>query len=231
MTHKERVGGQPRVPNETALRGLPARAAHFLHAAGSHPEIRELLARGGYGAEAHAEGMALLTRVCAYHAAPIRLEDDERVREAEAALRDWVRLHVPRLRAAVERLCPDALSVFDEPLAHDASATLFVSALLDRLAAREDRNRSDAVFSVLDRRGFTPSERTRLVELAARVRNLPVTNAAEGDSERAPSTDLVALHDWLEDWSTTAKAFITRRDFLIRLGLVRRVNRAPKTDA
>lgn len=231
MTHKERVGGQPRVPNETALRGLPARAAHFLHAAGSHPEIRELLARGGYGAEAHAEGMTLLTRVCAYLAAPPRLEHDKRVREAEAELQDWVRVHVPRLRAAVERLCPDARSVFDEPIAHDASATLFVSALLERLAARQRRAPSDAIFPLLECRGFAPRERARLAEIATRARALPETSAVNDDAVRRPSIDLVALHDWLEDWSTTAKAFIARRDFLIRLGLVRRVNRAQRTEA
>jgi hypothetical protein len=219
------------LPNEVALRGLPARAAQFLHAAGSHPEIRELLARGGYGAEAHAEGMTLVTRVCAYRAAPARLEDDERVREAEAALQDWVRRHVPRLRAAVERVCPNALSVFGEPNPHDASATLFVSALLERLDVCECRDPSDPLFRLFARRGFGASERARLAELAARARALPETpRAADGDREDGPSPDLLALHDWLKDWSTTAKTFIARRDWLIRLGLVRRVSRAPREE-
>lgn len=35
-----------------------------------------------------------------------------------------------------------------------------------------------------------------------------------------------AFHVWLSDWNGQARAFITRRDYLIRLGLTSRKNRA-----
>jgi hypothetical protein len=127
----------------------------------------------------------------------------------------------------VERLCPEALPVFSELSSYDAGATLLVSALLERLDAWEQRAPHDPLFALLLRRGFGPAERERLAALAARARALPETpqqaSSSEPDDESSP--DLVALHDWLKDWGTTAKTFIARRDWLIRLGLVRRAPR------
>jgi hypothetical protein len=40
--------------------------------------------------------------------------------------------------------------------------------------------------------------------------------------------DLIALYRWYRDWAETARMVITRRDYLIRLGMASR--RHPKTE-
>src|SRR5688572_10604010 len=116
MPRSKRVGGPSfthELPTPWALRDLPARAARFLHAAASHRGIAELLARGGYSEEDHAEGLALLGRVCAYRASAAGLSADEQARLADGELRQWVTTHVPRFRAAVERLHPADVALFE----------------------------------------------------------------------------------------------------------------------
>lgn len=51
-----------------------------------------------------------------------------------------------------------------------------------------------------------------------------MTNAS-GEREQG----LLALRAWYLDWSDTARAVISRRDYLIRLGLAQRKKAAKKT--
>ena len=39
---------------------------------------------------------------------------------------------------------------------------------------------------------------------------------------------LLELHGWYQEWAETARAEITRRDYLIRLGLAQRRTKTPK---
>lgn len=225
-------------PSEWALRELPARAATFLHVLGGHAPMRAAMQSAGYGPGDHDEGLCLLLSACSYGSTGLDPSEDEPAREAAAALEHWARTHVGRLRAAVERLHPEALWLFASfDAGTSSSALLGVARLLEQLQALEADASNAAVLETLARRGFDPRERERLESLVRTAQRAgePSSPAEPGsptvhDSPRgecAASTDeaILALYQWLSDWSTTARAVVRRRDWLIRLGVSRRRRR------
>jgi hypothetical protein len=65
--HEPRVAMTP-TPSTTALAETPARALMFLRAIATRAPLRALMSEGGFTAEDHAEGWALLGRACDYRA-------------------------------------------------------------------------------------------------------------------------------------------------------------------
>jgi hypothetical protein len=207
----------------------------FLHAAATDAGIRSALEAGGYAPKDHEEGLALLLAVCAIRAGGLDPADDEPARRAAAELAGWTRTHLPRLRAALERLHPEALALFaglDERQDEiDGRAVLVMATLLERLRALEAKGGACEVMETLARRGVDGAERRRLGDLvvAAQRAEAPSVGAVRlrsgcGDAMRA-GAEIVALHRWLYDWSTTARAFVGRKDWLMRLGVMRRRRR------
>lgn len=227
--------GKP--PGEWALRELPARAVMFLRSAGTHAAIRCALESGGYGEEEHAEGQRLLLAVCAYRRDDLMPRDDEAARAAAIELEGFTRVHIPRLRAALERLHPKAVASFFEPaLTGERAVVLIVASLLAQLTALEQAEPTSEVLETLARRGLDARERERLLAIVhAAQRAAPpgmapemAPGAYEKGQEGGTEPEMLALYHWLNDWSATARAFITRKDWLIRLGLADR-RRRPKT--
>jgi hypothetical protein len=63
-------------------------------------------------------------------------------------------------------------------------------------------------------------------EWALREANGAMPAALLATTSPAPASDpRIALHRWYADWSTAAKTFVGRRDWLIRMGLLRRRRR------
>jgi hypothetical protein len=211
-----------RLPSDYAIRDLPARVAVFLHAVGRHAAIRYAMVAGGYGAADHEEGLRLLAALCRYRQGGLDPAEDEPARAAGAELEEWTRTHVPRLRAALERLHPAEVKLFEGVDGSESgSALLGVGSLLERLVAVERADRRAAVLRTLAQRGLDRAERQRLGVLLAMARRAlaPAKAAGEDDDEAA---DMIALHRWFSDWSATAKALLKRKDWLIWMGLAER---------
>jgi len=216
-------------PSEWALRELPARVVVFLRAAGTHPPLRAALEAGGYGACDHAEGLRLLAGACPYRDGGLDPADDTAARRAVAELEWWAKRHLARLRAALERLHPEAVRIVPEVNGLDgAEAVLAVATLLGRVNELEVREPNGAVLETLRRRGLDCALRRRLgelVEAAKRVERPRVVPLVDTEPDGAPDAEIVALHRWYDDWSATARALVERKDWLIRLGLSERRRR------
>jgi len=242
-----RVTDRTRSPSEWDLRDLPARVVTFLYAAGTHAPIRAALQTGGYTITDHHEGLRLLTAVCAFRSTGVDPAENEVPRRAEAELHDWLRTHPPRLQAALQRLHPDQAALLrDVSSSEPSTAPLVVAQLLERLDALPNDVPSTSALTTLARRGFDTHERQRLWRLVHIARQaLPPQGAADGalgearqepgwsmdgaggssasNADGPSQTDnLIALYDWYSDWVATARAFVRRKDWLLRLGLMRR---------
>ncbi|HEX6272785.1 MAG TPA: hypothetical protein VFZ53_07095, partial [Polyangiaceae bacterium] len=217
---------------------LPARVVVFLRAAGMHPPLRAALEAGGYGPSDHAEGVRLLAAACPYRDGGLDPADDAEAREAVAELERWAKRHLARLRAALERLHPDVRIVPEANGLDGANAVLAVATLLGRVRELERANERDArkpsgaVLETLTRRGFDAAMRARLGELVEVAQRADAPNGVsaggvETETDDAPDAEIVALHAWFEDWASTARALVERKDWLIRLGLRERPRRRP----
>lgn len=230
MTERRALEPTP-PPSEWALRELPARVVMFLRAAGTHPPLRAALEAGGYGPSDHAEGLRLLVAACPYRNGGLDPADDTAARDAVNELERWTKRHLARLRAALERLHPEAARLVPEAGGLDGGeAVLAVATLLGRVGELETREPNGAVLATLAQRGFDDALRRRLgalVEVAQRVERPRVVPRIDTEKDDAPDAEMVSLHRWYDDWAATARALIERRDWLIRLGLSERRRRRP----
>ena len=141
-----------------------------------------------------------------------------------------------RSRAPLERYYPHTyeylfhkLQASQGPDAVHGIATFL--ARLDLLESCNDPSREShyeddkAAVELLAKRGVDVNERRRLQEFVE-----VALGPAEAISEVSLSnpeilrTRLIALRKWYDDWARTAKAVITKRSYLIRLGLAKRRN-------
>jgi hypothetical protein len=148
-------------------------------------------------------------------------------RAAAAEIETWARRHWARFSAALERLHPEATTLFGPSRGEGGALVLAVATLLDRL----DRlSPGSKVLETLARRGLDDGERKRLARLveAALRAEAPPAQATEAARAAGAEVDeaLVRLYRWLSDWSGTARALIVRKDWLMRMGLAER--RRPK---
>lgn len=214
-------------PSDWALRDLAARVAKFLYAIATNVSLRGQMQSAGYSRDDHAEGQALLVAACEYQTSGYDLAEDAAAKAAEAELVAWASVNIGRYRAAVERLHPEHLTLFAQLEWHTpAEAVLAVDKLLRRLSELSWRPPS-MVRRLLERRGLTTSERTRLQGLvgAAQGANVPGpgdSSALERGEEGSTSPEVLALYCWYADWVATARAVVRRKDWLVRMGVVRR---------
>lgn len=210
-------------PSDWALRDLAARVAKFLYAIATNVSLRGEMQSAGYTPADHAEGLALLLAACEYQTTGYDRAEDAAAKAAEAELVTWASANVGRYRAAVERLHPDHLGLFAQLEWHTpAEAVLAVDKLLRRLSELPWRPPS-MVRRLLERRGLTGAERTRLQGLveAAQGANVP-GGTLERTRDGSVTPEVRALYHWYADWVATARAVVRRKDWLVRMGVVRR---------
>lgn len=209
-------------PSDWRLRDLPARAATFLRALGESTGAGAAMQSGGYTTKDHQEGLRLLGAACGHFREVQNPAGDQRVRAAEAELTQWVRTDLSRVRAALHRLHPKHASLVAEVDTRDAAHVVyFVSRFLDALDALPASEESQAVLHTLGQRGVNTETRARLARLVADAQTLQTPDITAINKEEEDET-LLALLRWYEDWATTARSIIKRRDWLERLGLRRR---------
>jgi hypothetical protein len=218
--------------SRTTLEEAARRAPQFLRTAGTNARIRALLDAAGYGKKNHAEGCRLYFKVVGY-APPMETPIENGSKAAFSEVAAWQSKGFARARAALRHKHPEV----DEFVFHgltagqgaDAAGTM--ATFLDRCDALENaperkatRKSDRAALSTLAGRGITAAVRKHLrarLELATvaadagSVIEEPAANAAQRRQ------DLHALYLWLQDWSETARAVISRRSDLIRLGIAK----------
>ena len=200
----------------------------FLTGVGNTAVIRAMLAQRGYSAAEHTTGWTLLHLVSGFNA-PFPADSTEAaVRDAVTTIDAWDEPTFRTTKAALIRKHPDqAKFVFDklEP-GSGLEAVLATETFLDRLDALEaspdraaTRDADHAALATMAERGISPEVRAEMRTLigTAKTGSLPLEPI-----EDPAAKDVVALHAWYNDWSETARTYIKRRDYLIRLGLSKR---------
>jgi hypothetical protein len=228
-------------PSRQVLEETPSRALAFLRAVGTSAPIRAALAKAGYTEEEHALGWSLLHKVSGYSATMPKATEDTSARDAIAELDALDEGLFRRVRAALRRLHPEQEAyVFGDELgpAQGAASVISVSTLLQRLDGlksaperKKTRKQDQAALDTLAARGITAEERERLRALVeAAQRAVAVSDEETGSNDAGEREQgLLALRSWYLDWSDTARSVITRRDYLIRLGLAQRKKAAKKS--
>lgn len=219
-------------PSRQVLDETPPRVLRFLTAVSRSPEIRAALAGSGYGAADHQEACELLLRLLRYREPPPGPVEPPAV-AARAELDTWYERHGRLIRAALQLRYPAQAQFLLTDLAGagEGQGLVAVVLLLDRLDALEQsparlatREEDHEVLALLARRGITAEERARLRDVTVHGRGNDVSSRdPEASSHLAEQQEtLRALHFWYREWSETARAVISRRDLLVRLGLLRR---------
>lgn len=215
-----------------------ARAFQFIRVVRTAPEVFKMLAPYGFTPKAMSEGWTLLFKVA-------RLDDDSglaRGVDAVSAIReidDWDETGFERARIALRRLHPAQESYVFRNLeaVRGPQAVVGMKVLLDRLDELDSspertstRTEDQAALATLAERGIDAAERARLRALVDAATGAPDPVELMALATEPNAEDVAALAAWFEDWSSTAKLVVKRRDILFRLGLIKR--RRPKaTDA
>lgn len=216
----------------------------FLSTLSRVPEIRAALDEGaGYTAEHHAEGWNLLLTAMGYErlGAPVAGVSPSPQQAALVELDEWDGVNFERTRATWSFAFPAQNSYLFQGLSAATGADTIgtVQTFVDRVVALRDGTDPDradtrdedkaAVERLLERKIFNPEIQAHLEELLEQAKQLaPAPKAPQTDSELQNAAD--ALHVWLSDWTGQARAFITRGDYLIRLGLSSRKSRTEDDD-
>jgi hypothetical protein len=223
---------EPEVSQRT-LEETPEKAFAFLRGVGTCPGAYAQLRTVGFGQSDLDEAWGLTHVASNYDvdAAPLPATDPL-VRNALIELDKTDEPLCQRVDATLRRHHPEqAAFVFDNLEPAKGPAALFVvSKLLARLGKLEEgrsdetREADKAAIATLTKRGITPQERARLAELVrvGQSANAPEIITPSPESVARQQEALKALHAWYSEWSATARAVITRRDYLIRLGLSKR---------
>lgn len=216
-------------PARRTLEAVPSKAAKLLHAIAMSLSLRTLLARHGYSAEDHREGLELLRECVGPEDIvwPASFEAD--VQDAIVEIDTWDETGFRLVEATLSHRFPEQARFVLTGLAPStgAAAVAGVGHLLDRLDALESslertRSRKDdhAALAALAKRGITGEERKRLralVDAAGDANALAQRPAGPHPTDH--ETRLVALEAWFREWASIARAVVTREDHLVRLGL------------
>jgi len=216
------------------------RAAKLLNAIGAEPVIRTLMKQGGMTDEHILEGGQLLLACLGQLPSPAAQKDTEEAsqqRAATAELDQWDEPNFTRFGATLRRHFPSAGAyVFHNLMSSTgAEAVVGVATLLTRIdaldkgsdPARGDTKKDDKkAVELLATRGLDKKERARLADLVE-VALRPTTTLAPLDEsvlarQAKREAALTALKDWYEEWAATARTFVKKRSYLIRMGLASR---------
>ncbi len=226
-------------PSETVLEETPNRSLTFLRGIARYPQIQSLLVPYGYTPEQHDEGWRLLLAASgAPSTTVVSAPVTTPAHQAMTALDAWDERGFALIDAALEGFFPEQHAfVFAGGLAASvgAAAVIGVQTLLERLEALEtgkdrpkaSRKKDEAALARLSERGIAKGERDRLAGLVKQARSLEPTAAPVIDTKRQEA--LHALYLWYREWSKTARAVISKRAYLISLGLAKR--KSPKKAA
>ncbi len=223
--------------SQETLEGSPERLMKFLSAAVS-PEIFVQLEGIGYTEAVHAEAWNIL-------------QSNSRVpsggntassKAASAALAEvdgWDEKGFRIVRASLQHRLPKVYAFLVDGIGPETgpAALVGVSTLLDRLDALERPGApagADVALKLLERRKLTKAVRANLRDKIRVARTPETLERVSEEAVAAAAEDRlkmqIAARVFMEEWGELARTEITRRDYLIRLGLAQRQSRTPKSD-
>ena len=232
------------LPSDTVLDETPARALKFFGAVSMNGGIRAALEQRGYTEAIHENGWDLVRRASGWRKASATPQQQTEAAKALAEIDKWDEPHFRIARAALVAMPAQRKFLFEGLEAQQGIAAITsVGTFLDRtdeLEKGEERKKTrkadHAALAKLAERGIDGAERKRLRALLAIATGSPVpaqpvspevkTKAEEQKTEqRAAKIELWLL---FHEWSEIAKSDISRRDYLIQLGLAKRKVKKPK---
>ncbi|WP_437732201.1 hypothetical protein [Sorangium sp. So ce1335] len=224
------------------LEATPVRATKFLTGMGAVAAIRTLMADAGMADDDILEGRTLLLDVLAAprkSSAATDTADARAQRAATTELDQWDEPNFARHGAALRRRFPDVHAYIFNDLSPSTgtAAVQGVATFLTRLDALESgadpdragtRQSDKKAVAFLATRGLDKAERKRLQGLVdvALGPTSPLLDQAELPETARRREALSKLRGWFDEWSTTARAVVKKRGYLIRLGLANR--KAPR---
>ncbi len=222
------------------LAATPAKALTFLSTVATKVEIRAQLFAVGYTQAEQGLGWRLVEKASGYVPGVASVEDDAVARAAIAEVDAFDEPGFARIGSALERLHPEQHEFVFEGLepGRGSGSLIAVRTLLDRLdelesgKSRKGTQKADrAAIDTLTKRGITPELREHLRSLIQTAQTAAEPAYPESPSEEERHAALLELRAWYKDWSQTARAVITRKDYLIMLGLSKRRRSTSSEDA
>lgn len=222
---------------------LVERGGRFLRAIGTKKGIQRMMIELGYNQDQHSTGWRLYLALCGYHIAgqeSITVSNEEKaVQAAITEIDNWDEPHFARAHAALGHFFPEQNAyLFNQLTAEQGIAAMgSVNIFLDRVKALREgmdskrantREQDREAMMLLEKRGIIDQkEEQRLRGLMAKVQqvmNLSAENITDEEMkyQQQMQDNALEFSRWLDDWRTTARAGITRRDYLISLGLANR---------
>lgn len=206
------------------------RAATFLGGLSRSPAIWRIVAeKAGYTQEIHNQGWATYLRVMGYippGQAPSETPTPQSAAIAE--LDSWDGPAFTRAKAALSVAYPAVSEKLFRGLeaTEGPAAVASVSTFLERVRALRDGTPDERAAATLlvARKILDPASEKQLTEWLDRAKQgaPPAAPVASLESDPEYQAAARALHNFLTDWRTQARAVLTRRDYLIRLGLAER---------
>jgi hypothetical protein len=226
-------------PSQTVLENTPGRVLKFVTGVGTTIPIRAILAAQGYTQEDHDEGWELLKLASGYAISKSPTSDAD-VMNAIALIDGWDEKGIRRVKTILKRhhqeqyefVCTDL-----EP-GKGNDSVLAVAKLLERINALKNSPEREATREE-DHKALAALAKRKLDdEVWAKLRSLVDTvqkpviredDTTVEDLAKARHQALLNLHGWFEEWSQLARDEISRRSYLIRLGLAQRKSRGQET--
>ncbi len=215
---------------------IETRALRMLRTLSVSAAIRAQMNAHGYTEAEHEEGWKLCIAVAGFGCSTGGTTNEDAIRAARERVTDFTANDLPCLAAGVKRVYPERYDALFGDLTLDRAAEPIVEAtlFLDRyeaLAATGASKADHAVVAFLAKRTFTSDVARAVRESVHLASSTPETFAPKAEDTTAQrEEELVKLHAWLEDWTTTARRAITRKDQLHRMGIGRR-SPTKKSDA
>jgi hypothetical protein len=225
------------IPSRITLDKTIPRATRLLNALAQRPDIYKYLAlKGSYSPQHHRRGLDLLMRAMGTTPALLTSgreegsghgDDVARCAEADDIVLAQLDAALRFDHAAVYAILAEGLQP-DEGVKAVTNLRLLTSRVselkADPGAVEGGAGAVQAALEAMASFGLTQARLDELEALATRagelpeveVGALPTLSAAEVDAAR------VALYQWHRGWARIARSVVTRRDWLIRLGLARR---------
>lgn len=215
------------------LETIPERTLALLRAIACESAIRATMNLNGYSDEEQQEGWRRLHAASGFQVPLTPTVDisDAAVRSAINEI-DSSDEKLFRITAAtLNRRFPEqaAFVLGGIGASRGINSVLNVEILLDRLdtlatgTGREStRERDQAAVATLAGRGLSAPDRARLrmlIQTAKRSNPVNFIPSEREEFDKNYLSRLAELRDWYMEWSEIARAVITRRDYLIRMGL------------
>ena len=230
-----------KVYSRVKINRMLVRGQKVLHVLSRNSAIRRIAAQAGYTEEEHKLGWALWLYLVGYQqaAASPPPPPNPEYETAVAALNQWDGPYFERTRAALQRLHPSQNEfIFNNNLRAGTGVDSIgaVNTYVERVItlregtdpSREATRAEDkaAVDTLVARNIFSSEIEAYLQGLLAKA---TTGAAAAPEPEPIPDNDdaeyqakAAEFDAWLVDWRRTLRSTISRRDYLIQLGLVSR---------